>query len=157
MDNTQITLLLRNHPIAKRNFVRVVARDRLISCKAKKNDIYIVNLSQSTERGSHWVLLSFVGEPLYLCSSGSPPVYPDFYEFFSRAGYTRFYYNKVKLQDETSNVCGAYVCVFAVLLASGFKLEAIRNKYFTVETKMNDRQIVVLFKKLFGTKCVCDK
>jgi hypothetical protein len=149
MDNTQLRLLLETHPITKRYFVCVAARNHLKLFKPRKNGLYIVNLSESHQQGTHWILISFLREPLYFCSSGSPPIHPEFYEFFSKAGCQKFYYNKEKLQSVGSNVCGAWVCVFSVLLASGFSLEDIRRKYFLQDTKFNDRKIVVLFRKFF--------
>lgn len=72
----------------------------------------VINLSKNYEPGSHWVGL-FINknkQGYYMDSFGKPPI--ESIKKFIDENCDYFEYNKVRLQQYHSNVCGKYAALF---------------------------------------------
>jgi hypothetical protein len=153
MDEHTIRSTLARHPLTKKFFKAVLARDELTSINIRKDALYIVNTDKRDQRGSHWTLIFFpsAGNAFFFDSYGLMPIYKEF-----RTVLQNYDYNKRQLQSAHTSVCGFYVLFFAVKLSAGYTMEEICQTYFTNIPILNDYRVVGLCKKtfsLYNTHC----
>lgn len=121
----------------KRIFKGVFACDKLPAAFSLPA-LFIINLSASSQSGSHWVSLHIdeEGFAFYFDSFGMPPRNSDILGFMKLHS-KKSIYNKKQLQHLSSIKCGRFVCVFAisVLKDNGFK--QVLDK-FSDNLKIND-------------------
>ena len=128
MDTEQITRVLTNDRRAKAIFGGVFARDEFIRLtpdndkstrRTTKPRVYICNVDNSSQPGTHWLAIERHGDNVYYFDSfGLPPVLKeDLTEKITRMTNNRLFWNNVPLQEPSTNVCG-YYCVIYCLLRS---------------------------------------
>ena len=115
------------------------------------NGIYIVNLNDSNQSGSHWTLLIKMknNKYLYFDSFGAPP--PQTILDTLKIDPNKLQYNDQQIQDIKSQSCG----YFAMLFAYYYSREKTPNKTiiaflsnFTTDEKQNDKVLRKIFDKL---------
>ena len=115
------------------------------------NGIYIVNLNDSNQSGSHWTLLIKMknNKYLYFDSFGAPP--PQTILDTLKIDPNKLQYNDQQIQDIKSQTCG----YFAILFAYYYSREKTPNKTiiafltnFTTDEKQNDKVLRKIFDKL---------
>lgn len=108
---------------------------------------FIINMSTSHERGTHWVALSINTKRhgFYFDSYGFKPMTPAI-EKFIKKHCKSFEYNKHQLQQEHSDTCGKYSAMFIVAFFKGVDPTQFIND-FTMNPWQNDSMINEMFKK----------
>lgn len=144
------TLELQNFLDANnaRKISMVVCAIDEIKEKYKKNQEtgFVVNLSRSSESGSHWIGLYIKNNNNSKKKKNNYCVYFDSYAFPPRSCYlkefisencNKFNYNEKPVQQITSNVCGMYAACFILHLANGGSLLSYTGK-FSKNLLLND-------------------
>ena len=154
MNELELDQCLRAHPITRRYFKGVFARDELFShpgCIV--NTLYVINTDVRQNPGEHWVFTWWSEQsniPFYFDRYGIAPLHFEIESFLLSASVT-YSYNGVQLQDVNSTVCGHYVAYIASQLCAGYEIEDIRRRRFTPHNyQLNDALILSLFRKEFG-------
>ena len=114
-------------------FKGVLARDQLISMpNIQPRSLFICNLDNSDEPGSHWVAVLFTKSRVeYFDSYGLPPIFDDLKFFLLRYG-TKLSYNSIQLQGMDTTMYGNYCIIFALLRARNFSLPTIVSTLMSV-------------------------
>jgi len=108
------------------NFRGVFLRDELPK-KPRRNECGILNLNDSSGRGSHWVVFSKNGnEKIYFDSYGLPP--PT--ELLKYLG-DPVYYNSERIQPDNEVFCG-HLCLYVLkaIMNDGRKFQEIINDLY---------------------------
>lgn len=150
MNEIELTQCLGRHPITRKHFRGVFARDELPD-RNEPNTFLIVNNDVRSEGGTHWLLMFFgnASSPLYFDSYGLPPMFPEFERQLLKNS-DSYIYSSQRLQSDSSNVCGHYCIVFATQLCAGHTLQEIRTSFSKTNFTLNDKHVVILFRKLYG-------
>ena len=92
--------------------------------------VFVINLSQHNEAGTHWVCLyiSESGNAFYFDSFGLKPNNVHINRFI-RMHTKSISYNKTQLQHITSNKCGRFCCVFVVLTLKNCSFDRILRRF----------------------------
>lgn len=128
MNTREINRILRQHPVTKNIFKGV------FPCDSIPNQInppfaLVCNTDPSTKPGEHWVAMFVTssGQGEYFDSYGISPLRVEFKTFLQKKC-TRFRWNKIRFQSDSTSVCGQY-CIFYLLLRSGgLSIEEIAAK-----------------------------
>jgi Adenovirus endoprotease len=109
---------------------------------------YIINLSKSSEQGSHWVALYFDpnGKATYFDSYGFKPRNREINQFI-RLHSKSLTFNKKQLQQLQSKVCGHYSCVFLYYMFGGIPLDRMLSQ-FSPNLKINDKIVEDLYENI---------
>ena len=133
----------------------VCSRDMLPKKRPPNIQAYIVNTHKSNQPGEHWVAIFFKGNwAYYFDSYGRPPPEENILPFIKQNARCHTY-NKHRLQEGSTPVCGMY-CIFALdFLAKGCNLDDIIQIKFNLKAHglarwENDRELIVWFKKYYG-------
>lgn len=106
----------------------------------KKNKQYglVINLSKSSEIGSHWtsVFIDNHQNATWFCSYAFKPRGYHIKEFINKNCKT-FSYNSVQLQQLNSTVCGMYATLFILHMMNGGTLSNFTNQ-FSKNLLLND-------------------
>lgn len=108
---------------------------------------FIVNLSPSTHKGTHWIAISIDRQRrgFYFDSYGFKPTTPAIKNFLEK--YCRTYeYNPHQLQQETSDTCGKYAAMFLLAFFKGLSPEQFISD-FTANPWHNDNIINEMYRK----------
>lgn len=111
--------------------VIVCAIDELpYQIKRKSKYAFVINLSKSSEPGSHWVSLYVDkdGVAYYLDSYGFKPKSFQILHFLKR-NCIRIHYNMMQLQQLNSKVCGMYAASFVIHMIKGHSLDSFISKF----------------------------
>ena len=120
MYKRQIDAILKLDSTAKHSFNGVYAMDKLPPLP--QNGSYVLNLDNSDEPGSHWVVAWFYNDMTeYFDPFGLPPADKRCLHFLG----PNMFYNTVKLQLLLSNACGFYCIYFVIKRASGIAANSI--------------------------------
>jgi len=107
----------------------------------------VLNLSPSTESGSHWVgiYINELAHATYFCSYGERALIKEV-QWFLKKNCKSVNYNRKQLQSPTSNVCGLYAAIF---IYSAFNDVTLKNllRPFTFNFKLNDVIIRQMFER----------
>jgi len=127
MNTHQLTLLLSRNVATKPFFFGVFAEDtiQLLKISTAAQYFIIVNTAPSKHQGKHWLVLfkPLNGKCIFIDNFGHQP---EFYTTNIRIAFdtmrtqssTKSYeYIPVKLQSDTSNICGIYCVFFAYFYA----------------------------------------
>jgi hypothetical protein len=108
---------------------------------------FVINLSKSHEKGSHWVSLFIdkFGGGKYFDSFGLQPKNRDILRFIKK-NCTSIEFNGIQLQQINSRACGKYAAVFLIYCFQKKMLYEF-SKYFCKNTFIND----ILIEKLFNS------
>lgn len=100
--------------------------------------LFIINLSPSTESGSHWITLHIdeEGSAFYFDSFGMPPSNPDILRFLKLHS-KKLAHNKKQLQHLSSIKCGRFASVFVISVLRGNDFKQVLDK-FSDNLKVND-------------------
>lgn len=118
-------------------FKGVFACDQLPS-KFSLPALFIVNLSQKVQPGSHWVSLYIdaFGNSIYFDSFGMPPSNIHILRFLKLHS-KKSMYNKKQVQHLSSIKCGRFACIFAVSVLKNIDLKSFFAR-FSNNLKIND-------------------
>jgi len=105
----------------------------------------VLNLSPSTEGGSHWVgiYINDLGHCTYFCSYGEKAQNKEIL-WFLKMNSKSVHYNIKQIQSPTSIVCGLYAVAFIYAAFSGITLVSFLRP-FTFNFKLND----VIIRRMF--------
>jgi len=110
LSNFDIIALMADYPA----FGGVIMRDKIH--RAAKDKSYVINLDDSTGRGTHWVaLFRKPREDYYFDSFGLPP--PE--EILEGRRGRRLFYSNNQIQGKDSIMCGYYAVVFLQQMMDG--------------------------------------
>lgn len=128
--------------------MKVCAIDQLPGSLQKNKEYgFVINLSRSTEPGSHWCGL-FIDKhrnATWLCSFGMHPRGYDIAEFIKR-NCKHFSYNKSPLQQLKYTVCGMYAAMFIIHMMRGGTLDSFTN-HFSKNLLFNDLEIQKMYQQ----------
>lgn len=135
-------------------FYRVCACDMLPKKVSYVHDwIIIVNLDESSRKGSHWVgiFLTRLTRTLFFFDSyGMQPNNKYINEFISTHAKNTFWNNR-QLQSFYSYCCGEYCCMFAHTMAKGDVLACFMRQ-FNDKYHRNDEKVQSMFSCTFEKK-----
>jgi hypothetical protein len=94
-------------------FGGVYAKDQLNKITKMKNKLFIINLDDSSNSGTHWCCFStFDNNVCYYDSyGGPPPIEVDNY-IKQATNKNKYEVNKAQIQDLGSEYCGWFCCLF---------------------------------------------
>lgn len=120
-----------------RRFKGVFACDRL-PAQFSLPAIFIINLSPSTQPGTHWVSVYIDGQGsgFYFDSFGLPPRNVHILRFL-RMHTKNFIYNKKQIQHLSSIKCGRFACVFTVHILRNNGPQSFFER-FALNLRIND-------------------
>ncbi len=118
MFKRQIEAVLMLDAATKNLFRGVYAMSRL---PPRQRGVYVINLDDHDEPGSHWVAVFDDGNVEYMDSYGQPPLDPRCIVFLG----ADFNYNRFRLQQQYSNACGFYCIYFLIHRARGYSANDI--------------------------------
>lgn len=144
MNTKELNQFLLKFPISK-IFKGVFASDCLPS-KVKLPFACIINLSSSTQFGSHWVSLYIDenGRCEYMDSYGLKPKV-KYIIYFIKIHSKTLSINNIQLQHVASNTCGKYAAIFLLYKINGGTINNF-SKLFSKNTFINDLTINNYFK-----------
>lgn len=130
MDSNQLTWLLSNNVHTQQYFRGVFSSNTLPflqSTLEKEHNFYIVNLSPSYAKGSHWIAIYKGADTFseYYDSYGLPPSSTAFETFL---GHT-YVYNNIQIQHPYSTVCGQHTLFYIIQRCHGFCLKEITSLF----------------------------
>ena len=130
MNTLEIDKTLRNAPYAKEIYAGTFALDRLPN-PLQPGRIYIFNLDNSTQDGSHWCQISSLNAPFSVTFFDSfarlppPSVIPSLLSQGRDIDYA-----DIPLQSPLSQACGYHVLLVSLLQARGYSLSEILTKFY---------------------------
>lgn len=92
--------------------------------------IFVVNLSAHNESGSHWIAIYISSRKyaFYFDSFGFP-IRNIFISQFLKKHSNRIKCNKKQIQHISSNKCGQFCCVFAIIILRGCTISSFMAKF----------------------------
>ena len=149
MDTLEIDGVLRSDAYASRFYAGTFPIDQLPNT-LESGRLYIVNLDESTQEGSHWVQIGTLDAVIsYFDSFGRPPP-PPIVKILTANGQTVLF-SDVPVQSPWSQACGYHVLVVSLLQARGYSLmEILTDCYRAQEEKYlrNDAYAAVVISSL---------
>ena len=151
METRQILNILKN-TVDTNKFLGVFASDMLPTTETLKNAIIenngeiglVLNTDPSTKPGSHWVAIyvnSDGTEADYFDSYGLPPTRVPNISKFLMKNFKKWQYNKKRIQNYFSSVCGHYCIYFIVQRSKNIPMSKIANKFSAENCEQNDEMI----------------
>ena len=135
MDTLEIDKTLRDDLFAKEIYGGTFAIDQFPN-PMQPGRLYIFNLDDSTQAGSHWCQVSSLEAPFsvtYFDSFGRPPPNRLVPSLLTGAEIIRF--SDVLLQSPVSQACGYHVLAVSLLQARGYSLAEILTKFYHAEDR----------------------
>jgi hypothetical protein len=126
--------------------VNIICKDELINCN---NDylLYIINLSNTGTKGTHWITLTINNNKAYYYDSfGRKPIKEI--KYFCKIHKLKLKYNKFIHQDINDNSCGWY-CLFHILTLIYNKFNFNKTLELLNNNDNNNKTIELFFDKLF--------
>ena len=133
MDTLEIDRTMRYDPYTREVYGGTFAVDKLPNPLAP-NRLYIINLDESTQEGSHWCQASSMDSPLsvtYFDSFGRPPPNQILSSLLSQGA--TILYSDIVIQSPMSQACGYHVLLVSLLQARGYSLPEILTKFYQSE------------------------
>lgn len=148
LKSSQIRRILSHNTLVKSHFCGVYAADKLPSKDIAKG-VYIVNTDTSSQPGSHWIsiFLNESNEAFYFDSYGLPPLESHHVKFLNRA--RKWKYNRIRLQSDSSSVCGHYCCLFALFVSKAKLAGKFAESFQTKNVYENDGVVMLTFLNSF--------
>lgn len=150
MNTKDIRGALERDPYSLRLFRAVGPRESFVEALEKRDKaqgLYVFNTHYSHEPGEHWVCGRIADARVDLFDSyGRHPRHyaPDVWvSAVKRVGKRRVYWNGRRVQGLTSNVCGDYCTLYALLLSRGWKSKRIISRLLTDVKNNESRDHVV--------------
>ena len=151
LNNKEIDRVLKNHPATKNIFKGFLyPRDKKIP-EIEPPALYVINTDYLAGPGLHWVLIVYLdSKTIFVDPYG---LSPDVYGFPIVAEHSNnpVTYNIFTVQNFTSRsyACGHFVILYAILLARGYSLKSIEQK-FTQNTEVNDNIAIEVVTWIFN-------
>ena len=135
-----------------KSFRGVISRDQIalidsLKSKGSKNLYYIVNLNDSTQPGSHWVVINVKPNIIEYFDSFGLNAPMELVELSSRLG-LNYLYNSTQYQDLNSVLCGYWCLYFVNESRKGRSYYDILRPFSHTDTQFNERLIVEYFRSL---------
>ena len=149
MDTESLTQYMKRDAKTKKYFKGVFACN-LLPKQLEKNSLYVINLSPSHMKGSHWVLISTINSQYssYICSLGTKPTLDNIVNSLLSVS-NIIVYNNYKNQGNLATVCGWHVIFTAYMLSRNHSLFEIMTSFYTSSSYINDRAIVEIISTHF--------
>ena len=127
-------------------FRGVISRDQIVLID--RLGYYIVNLNDSTQPGSHWVVINVKARgPLEYFDSFGLNAPHEVVELSERMG-LNYLYNSTQYQDLNSVLCGYWCLYFVNESRKGKSYYEIVRPFSHTDTQFNERLIVEYFRNL---------
>lgn len=129
-------------------FGGVYSSDCLPTFIPKRPIVIISNVDSSSEPGSHWVAIYISKNDVsyFFDSYGLYPVKIEFVNFLQKHSFNNWNFNKKRLQDIYTDVCGMYVCIFTLFVHNAINVNFF-EQLFSNDTVKNDALVCDLFKR----------
>lgn len=139
MNSLEIQCILSCYAKTKKIFRGVYPSDMLPAVIKNYPSAFVVNLSPSCERGTHWIAIYLDGKKCcyYFDSFGFPPNNPSI-EKFIRKNSTSQVISMAELQSTNSTVCGAYAICFIIFHTNNNDGKCGFYELFTCNPFIND-------------------
>lgn len=150
MNTFDIHSCLSKDPFTKSSFKGVYARDAFLKQKLSKGSMYVCNLDESDETGSHWVAIYLPSATRleYFDSYGMQPLYPDLQAHLHKTT-QHVMSNSVCLQGLNSVVCGQYCICYLTLRARNYDMSEIVKMFANFDAEQRDHAVYSLINKYF--------
>ena len=149
MDTQEIDNVLRSDAYSSRFYAGTFPIDQLPS-QLESGRLYIANLDDSTQEGSHWVQIGTLDAVIsYFDSFGQPPP-PQILKILA-VDEQAVLFSDVPVQSPLSQACGYHVLVVSLLQARGYSLmEILTDCYRAQENNYirNDAYAAVVISSL---------
>lgn len=144
MNTLQIESCLKDFPI----FGGVYSSDTLPTSLPSLPIVIISNVDSSKEPGTHWVAFYIAKNDVsyFFDSYGLYPIKLEVVNFLQKYSFNNWTYNKKRLQDVYTDVCGMYVCLFTLFVNNSLDTTSF-TKLFTNDSVNNVALVCDLFKK----------
>lgn len=151
MNSKHIHDILSSDSYCSSLFVGVYARDEF--CKldlnspkfANKRSLAVINLDESHEPGSHWVVVDKDRDTIfYFDSYGFYPLHKDLLEVFYQSSKVLFW-NGTVLQGIDSTACGHYCIIYCLLKARNYSFEDIVSILYSDDILGSHRRDHIIF------------
>ena len=130
MDGRQISEVLNEDPIVRRQFGGVLASDELPIVITQRPRFYVVNTDIRRLPGSHWIVFYFPkrGSAEFFDPLGRSPGYYHgrFVTWLRRHG-PRFIHNKNRVQPYGTNTCGQYCMLYVKYRCRGWTITRVSS------------------------------
>ena len=127
-------------------FRGVISRDQIVLID--RLGYYIVNLNDSTQPGSHWVVINVKSRgPLEYFDSFGLNAPHEVVELSERMG-LNYLYNSTQYQDLNSVLCGYWCLYFVNESRKGRSYYEIVRPFSHTDTQFNERLIIEYFQNL---------
>lgn len=142
MDTHEIDIFMKKFKYIGKKFLGAFPSNYLENINLKKHQSIILNSCKYPQHSlpCHWTVLINTGESLYFFDSEGSPSYknnPDIIRFIGKHK-KRVFYNKIKIQDNKSLMCGYFSCIFIALFYKLKKIPQIKKYFFTLNIHKND-------------------
>ena len=124
MNTSELLCCIQCEPVLKQNHVNVYAANRIPKCI--RQGAFIVNTDADSKPGTHWCAMYFTGDGQmeYWDSYGLPPQNQYFRTAISNNSRSSIY-NPIKLQNDSSDVCGQFCLFYLMMRLRGHMLTEI--------------------------------
>ena len=144
MSNLQISKILSRHNHTQHTFETCIPWDKMPAVIHRFPSFYVTDIKHSTRHGlGHWTICFFVSpnspsnffDPL-----GHPPqeYAHTLHKLLIENSNGKCIHNEQKVQDDTSNSCGAFACFISDLMNRGLTMSQAVSYLSTSDLKSND-------------------
>ena len=128
MNTSELLCCIQCDPVLKKNHVSMYAANQIP--KYIQQGAFIVNTDVDTKPGTHWCAMYFSGsgQAEYWDSYGLPPQ-NHYFQTAIINNSRSFTYNRIKLQNDSSNVCGQFCLFYLMMRLRGHSLKTIVEKF----------------------------
>jgi hypothetical protein len=149
MTSSEIERRLKGNRLTKRIFRGVFAADD-IPLKLRLPAGIVVNTDPRDKKGQHWIaiFINKYNQITFFDSYGRPPQIQDHLNFIN-AQRGHLQYNRRKLQDTATSICGHYCCEFLLSCARGKTLKYFLKPFKNDNSATNDARIILSFYRHF--------
>ena len=135
MDTLEIDRTLQSDPYARELYSGTYPLDQIPN-PLQPGRLYICNLDNSTQEGSHWCQVSSLDAPFsitYFDSFGRPPPHELVPSLHSQA--QTVWYSDILIQSPLSQACGYHVLLVSLLQARGYSLVEILTQFYHAQDR----------------------
>lgn len=152
LSNGELNTLALNNNLTGLHFKGVYAQNALpcpIAFAKNKRSFAIINTENFENEGHHWTLL-YSDEYCvhYFCPLAQEPR-PNVLNFLTATG--SFTVNALKLQADSSHLCGQFCLVFALLRLNGYTNNEVCKLFSARTLEKNDLVVLQIFQEHFNT------
>jgi hypothetical protein len=108
----------------------------------------IINTQASTQTGEHWVALVLTETKCYYFDSFAVPVVQPNIDMYLHPHYKNICYLDIRIQDITSNYCGAYCVCFVLHVKNDVTYDKFIGHYYSDNLLQNDEILKHDFSKI---------